>query len=47
MAFLTRLGAGMVPTSETVVQDGDLVHVVLSAGDASDVVDVLSTTPGA
>jgi trk system potassium uptake protein TrkA len=47
VAFLTRLGAGMVPTSETVVQDGDLVHVVLSAGDASDVVDVLSTTPGA
>jgi trk system potassium uptake protein TrkA len=27
VALLTRLGKGILPTAETVVQDGDLVHV--------------------
>ncbi|MGQ0630390.1 MAG: potassium channel family protein [Sporichthyaceae bacterium] len=30
IAFLTRLGEGMLPHAETVIQDGDLVHVLLS-----------------
>ncbi|WP_415925419.1 potassium channel family protein [Streptomyces sp. ME19-01-6] len=29
VAFLTRLGEAMLPTSETVLQEGDLVHVMM------------------
>jgi trk system potassium uptake protein TrkA len=29
VAFLTRLGEAMLPTSQTVLQEGDLVHVML------------------
>jgi len=45
VALLTRLGSGMVPTSETVVQDGDLIHMVLPVATATDVVDTLGTSP--
>jgi trk system potassium uptake protein TrkA len=30
VAFLTRLGEGMVPTRDTALQDGDVLHVVLT-----------------
>jgi trk system potassium uptake protein TrkA len=33
VAFLTRLGEAMLPTSQTVVQDGDLVHVMMRSDD--------------
>lgn len=33
VAFLTRLGEAMLPSSQTVVQDGDLVHVMMRTGD--------------
>jgi trk system potassium uptake protein TrkA len=29
VAFITRLGEAMLPTSETVLQEGDLVHVMM------------------
>ena len=29
VAFLTRLGEGLLPGADTVLQDGDLVHVVM------------------
>jgi trk system potassium uptake protein TrkA len=29
VAFLTRLGEGVLPDAETVLQEGDLVHVVV------------------
>ena len=29
VAFLTRLGAGMIPTRDTVIQDGDMVNLFL------------------
>ena len=29
VAFLTRLGEAMLPTSQTVLQEGDLVHVMM------------------
>jgi trk system potassium uptake protein TrkA len=45
VALLTRLGAGVVPASETVVQDGDLVHMVLPVETAADVVDTLGNPP--
>ncbi len=33
VAFLTRLGEGVLPTSQMVVQEGDLVHVMLRRAD--------------
>ncbi|MET8556414.1 TrkA family potassium uptake protein [Streptomyces sp. NPDC004959] len=35
VAFLTRLGEAMLPTSQTVVQDGDLVHVMMRSDDVA------------
>src|SRR5581483_9840126 len=29
VAFLTRLGEGYIPRAETVIQDGDLVHILV------------------
>ncbi len=37
VAFLTRYGEGLLPTADTVLQDGDLVHVVMSDATADDV----------
>jgi trk system potassium uptake protein TrkA len=37
VAFLTRLGEALVPDAHTVVQDGDLVHVVMRDTDAEKV----------
>jgi trk system potassium uptake protein len=33
VAFLTRLGEGILPTAETVIQEGDLVHVLMREAD--------------
>ena len=48
VAFLTRLGEGLLPGSETVLQDGDIVHVVMRDHDADAIESVFrrrSTTP--
>ncbi len=45
VAFLTRLGRGMIPASDTVLQDGDLVHVAMSSDDSSRVTDLLEQGP--
>lgn len=45
VAFITRLGSGMVPTASTVVQDGDVVHVMIPADDATDAIDALEKAP--
>jgi trk system potassium uptake protein TrkA len=37
VAFVTRLGEGLLPEDETVLQDGDLVHVVMRDEDADSV----------
>ena len=34
VAFLTRLGEGLLPDGETVLQDGDILHVIMRADDA-------------
>jgi trk system potassium uptake protein TrkA len=33
VAFLSRMGDGIVPDAETVIQDGDVVHVIARAAD--------------
>jgi trk system potassium uptake protein TrkA len=35
VAFLTRLGEAMLPGADTVLQEGDLVHVVMSTDDVA------------
>jgi trk system potassium uptake protein len=45
VAFMTRLGEGMIPTPETVLQDGDLVAVVMRAEDVEKVETVFAAAP--
>jgi trk system potassium uptake protein TrkA len=47
VAFLTRYGEGLLPRSATLVQDGDLVHVVMTEADAERAVAVLGKPPEA
>ncbi len=37
VAFVTRLGTGLLPRVDTVLQDGDVVHMVMRADDAETV----------
>jgi trk system potassium uptake protein len=45
VALLTRLGEGMLPTPDTVVQEGDLVHAALLADRMDDVATVFARGP--
>ena len=45
VAILTRLGDGMIPTTQTVVQEGDLVHVLLREHDVEIVETILGGPP--
>ena len=45
VAFLTRLGEGMLPAEDTVLQDGDLVHVVMHANQVAEVEAVFAAGP--
>ncbi len=45
VAFLTRLGEGLVPGVDTVLQDGDLVHVVAPRVDLARIERVLAAPP--
>ena len=47
VAFLTRLGKGVLPTSETVYQEGDLVHLMAPVDDLPTVERRLSKPPTA
>jgi trk system potassium uptake protein TrkA len=41
IAFLTRLGEGLLPDEDTVLQDGDLVHAAIIDADADKVEEAL------
>jgi trk system potassium uptake protein TrkA len=45
VAFLSRYGDGIVPDEDTVIQDGDLVHVIMRVDDIPRVTEVLESTP--
>ena len=47
VAFLTRLGEGLIPDDGTVLQDGDLIHVMLRDEELKNVEAVLGRSPGA
>lgn len=45
VAFLTRYGDGLLPTADTVVQEGDLIHVVMRVDDSERIVHVFENPP--
>ncbi len=47
VAFLTRLGEGVLPDRQTVVQEGDLVHVVMREEQRAGVAAVFGAAPEA
>jgi trk system potassium uptake protein TrkA len=47
IAFLTRFGAAILPTRETVLQDGDIVHVLLLRSDEDRVQEIFRQPPEA
>ncbi len=46
VAFLTRYGEGLIPEEDTVVQEGDLVHVISPRSDLDRIVETLKSAPG-
>ncbi|GAB2988553.1 potassium channel family protein [Nocardioides montaniterrae] len=45
IAWIDRLGEGMLPTRETKIQEGDMLHLVMREADASSVYAVLENGP--
>jgi trk system potassium uptake protein TrkA len=47
VAFLTRLGEGMVPTGDTILQHGDVLHVAVAVERVEECESLLASGPGA
>ena len=47
IAWIDRLGEGMLPTRETVLQEGDMLHLVMREQNANGVYETLETGPEA
>lgn len=45
VAFITRQGSGMVPDQHTVLQDGDIVHLMVAFEDIAEVEAFLEVSP--
>ncbi len=45
VAFITRIGEGLIPTEHTVIQEGDLVHVMVAEKDRSKTDSILANSP--
>ena len=45
VAFITRLGEGLIPDEHTVLQEGDLVHVIVEEGKLAAVEATLAKSP--
>ncbi|MEN9324896.1 MAG: hypothetical protein RL414_650 [Actinomycetota bacterium] len=45
IAFITRLGEGLIPNEHTVIQEGDLVHVMVSEKDRARTDAILAQSP--
>ncbi len=45
IAFLTRFGVAVLPTRETVLQDGDIVHVLLMREDEERIQEIFQAAP--
>ena len=42
VGFVSRLGTGMIPPADSVLQDGDTLHVLVASDDASRVEEILA-----
>ena len=47
VAFLTRLGEGLIPDESTVLQDGDLIHIMVRDEKLAEVEAILGKSPEA
>jgi trk system potassium uptake protein TrkA len=47
VALLTRLGEGLIPDESTVLQDGDLIHVMVRDEKLAEVEAILGKSPEA
>jgi trk system potassium uptake protein TrkA len=47
VAYLTRLGDGLLPSTDTVYQDGDLIHMLTTASALTTVERILDQIPPA
>ncbi len=45
VAFMTRLGSGLIPTRETVIQEGDLLNLFMLEEQSQDVHEALGSGP--
>ena len=45
IAWIDRLGEGMLPGRETVIQEGDLLHLVMREGNAAGAYHVINEGP--
>ena len=45
VAFITRLGEGLIPDTHTVLQEGDLIHVTVRDEDIAKVEEILARSP--
>lgn len=45
VAFITRLGEGLIPDEHTVLQQGDLIHVMVSDADVARTEVILASSP--
>jgi trk system potassium uptake protein TrkA len=45
VAFITRLGKGLIPDEHTVLQQGDLIHVMVSETDVARTEEILASSP--
>jgi trk system potassium uptake protein TrkA len=45
VAFITRLGEALLPDEHTVLQEGDLVHVLAKEDDISKIEKILAKSP--
>jgi trk system potassium uptake protein TrkA len=46
VAFITRLGEGLIPDGHSVLQEGDLLHVTVRDSELSEVEQILALSPG-
>jgi trk system potassium uptake protein TrkA len=45
VVFITRLGVGLIPDHHTVLQQGDLIHVMVGDDDISKTEAILANSP--
>jgi trk system potassium uptake protein TrkA len=45
VAFITRLAEGLVPNEHTVLQEGDLLHMIIETARVAEVEAILAAEP--